>query len=167
MNTHVWRYLENQRNYPGYHLSADAEGCATLLEWLQNPKPRHEFRLQPITQEVLNVPNNQRGAAPYVGCSFLTLQVIPDVAEGHFLFSEASGRLTLECSQRQVERIIGGVNDIMQGRGDYCIGGADQQVLWFWWYPQQRWSSQTVHRMGARRSGQRKNEASSAAGSRR
>jgi hypothetical protein len=66
-----------------------------------------------------------------------------------------------------VECIVRGVEDIVQGRGDYCIGGDDQHVLWFWWYPKQRESNQTVLRAGASRSAQGKNRTSPAAGSRR
>ena len=30
----LWRYTENSRNYSGWHLTADAAGCASLLELL-------------------------------------------------------------------------------------------------------------------------------------
>ncbi len=135
MNTHLWRYRDNQNNYPGYHLSADADGCTALLAWLRAPKGRTEFRLQPVTPEVLSVPNNQGGSAGYVACTLLKLHLKPDAADGHFLFSEMSSRLSIECSQRQVECIIKGVEDIQRGEGDYCIRGDDEHVLWFWWYP--------------------------------
>lgn len=134
MNTHVWRYRDNQRNYPGYHLSADADGCVALLAWLRSPRARPEFRLQPVTPEVLSVPNSQAG---YVGFTFFKLHVRPDVARGHFQFSEVSDRLSLACSQQQVECIIKGVEGIVRDHGDYCIGGEDQHVLWFWWYLRQ------------------------------
>jgi len=82
----------------------------------------------------------------------LKLHVRPDVGRGHFLFSEVSGRLSLECSQQQVECIIKGVEDIKRGDGDYCIGGDDQQVLWFWWYSEQPRSNPALHRMAAQES---------------
>jgi hypothetical protein len=165
MNTHIWRYRDNQRNYPGYHLSADADGCAALLAWLSSPKERPVFQLQPVTLEVLDVPNNQ-GAA-HVGCRLFKLHVRPDVARGHFLVSEASDQVSLECSQQQVECMIKGVEDIQRGEGDYCIGAEDQHVLWFWWYPHQRGSNQTAQRTGASRSARARNRISPAAGSRR
>lgn len=135
MNTHIWRYRDNRRNYPGYHLSADADGCAALLAWLRSTKPRPELRLQPVPPEVLSVPNNRDGAAAHVGCASFQLHVRPDAAHDHFLFSEVSGHLTLECSPQQVEHIIEGVEGIQRGEGDSCMGGEDQNVLWFWWYP--------------------------------
>jgi hypothetical protein len=116
-------------------MSADADGCAALLSWLRSPDERTEFRLQPVTPEVLSVPNNQGGLAAYVACTLFKLQVRSGAARGNLLFSEASGHLSLECSQLQVERIIKGVQDIQRGEGDYCIGEDDDQVLWFWWYP--------------------------------
>jgi hypothetical protein len=151
MNAHIWRYKDNTRNYPGYHLTADAEGCASLLAWLRSPKSRSEFRLQPVTPEVLSVPNNQGGLAAYVGCTSLKLHVRSNIGRGHFVFSEVSGRLGLDCSQQQVECIIKGVEDIQRGEGDYCIGGDGQQVLWFWWYPEQRASNKPLQATAAPR----------------
>jgi hypothetical protein len=135
MNAHIWRYRDNQSNYPGYHLSADDGACVALLAWLHNPGKQTEFRLQPVTQEVLNVPNNQGGLAAYVSCTQFKLQNKTNVDPRYFLFSEKSGRLTLECSHQQGELIIKGVEDIMRGEGDYSIGTGQNQALWFWWYP--------------------------------
>jgi hypothetical protein len=132
-------------------LTADAEGCASLLAWLRSPKSRSEFRLQPVTPEVLSVPNNQGGLAAYVGCTSLKLHVRSNIGRGHFVFSEVSGRLGLDCSQQQVECIIKGVEDIQRGEGDYCIGGDGQQVLWFWWYPEQRASNKPLQATAAPR----------------
>lgn len=30
----LWRYLDNLRNYPGWHIGADAAGCASMLALL-------------------------------------------------------------------------------------------------------------------------------------
>ena len=144
---HIWRYKENQRNYPGYHLSADAEGCLAMLDWLRSLKAKPEFRLKPATSEVLSVPNNQGGLAAYVSYTLLKLQVKQDADRGHFVFSEVSDCLSLECSQQQIECIIKGVEDIQRGEGDYCIGRGKQQLLWFWWYPHQE-STRVLRRRG-------------------
>lgn len=34
MKIYVWRYLENTRNYPGFNLSSDPEGCRFMRERL-------------------------------------------------------------------------------------------------------------------------------------
>jgi len=135
MSAHIWRYQENQRNYPGYHMSADANGCADLLAWLRNPKRKPVFRLQPVTQEILNVPNNRNGAARFSQYNLLELNVRSDAPSELFQIDEVSGCLNLECSRHQVECIIKGVEDILQGQGDYSIGQDDSHRLWFWWYP--------------------------------
>jgi hypothetical protein len=138
MNTHIWRYRDNQNNYPGYHLCADDEACVALLAWLRNPKKQTEFRLQPATQDVLNVPNNQGGLAACASCTQFKFQARTNVDSCHFLWSEESGRLSLECSHQQAELIIKGVEDILRGEGDYSIGAGKNQVLWFWWYPRRQ-----------------------------
>jgi hypothetical protein len=135
MNTHIWRYRDDQRNYRGYHLSADSEGCAALLQWLRSSKGRTDFHLQPVTQAVIGVPNHQGDLSACESCNIFMLHIRPDAASGHFLVTEKSGRLSLECSPQQVERLIKGVEDIQRGEGDYRIGEGGNQVLWFWWYP--------------------------------
>ncbi len=135
MNTHIWRYEENQRNYPGYNLSADADGCAALLAGLRSLRKTAKFQLDPVTQQVLKVPNNRGGSASYLDFKSFKLEVRPDASSDHLHFSEELGSLSLECSPQQVELMIKGVEDIRRGEGDYCIQGSDRQALWFWWYP--------------------------------
>jgi hypothetical protein len=135
MNAHIWRYQDNRRNYPGYHLSADFDGCDALLRWLRRMDNGLEFRLKPVTPEVLGIPNNQHGSAKAISCALFKIKVETNLAKDHLLFSEISGRLTLECSQLQAERVIQGIEDMAKGRGDYSVGEIDPHILWFWWHP--------------------------------
>ena len=135
MKTHFWRYLENERNYPGYNFSTDADGCRAVLRWLRTFEERPVFRLQPVTADVLSVPNNRDGAAGYFGFTSFLLRTLPDAPPGHFAFTEVSGHLTLECSQVQVDLLIEGVEGLQRGEGDHRIGASREQALWFWGYP--------------------------------
>ena len=58
----LWRYTEDSRNYSGWHLSADATGCASLLELLQAlmSSPESAYRtvyVTPPSSSTLKVPN--------------------------------------------------------------------------------------------------------------
>jgi len=62
---YLWRYLENTRNYPGWHLAFDREGGISLLGLLSLMKTTIEnsnrtITLSPPTADVLAIPNNRR-----------------------------------------------------------------------------------------------------------
>lgn len=135
----MWRYKENKRNYPGYHLTADREGCESLEKILANfetsQKARdHRFDLTPVTQAVLDVPNNASGNATVVSLKPWRLFVDPTQPEGFFEFSERHPACDLKLSPQQAGCVLEGVRDISKGKGDYCIGGDGDHVIWFWWF---------------------------------
>ena len=138
-NIHLWRYRENKRNYPGYHLTADQDGCKVLeneLLKLENTSNTSSINIElsPVTQKILDVPNNKAGNPTVVSLKELHLKVDPSYSEGFFEFSESHPKCFLNLSKEQAGCILKGVKDIFSGEGDYCIGGDDDHVLWFWWY---------------------------------
>lgn len=128
----LWRYRENRRNYPGYHLTCDAVGT----RWLQNkllatvPGKPLKVSLSPVTKEILSVPANWSAA---VGFSewFITI----DPTAKTLVFTESHPRCYLSLPPADVDDLLKGVVDIAAGKGDYMIGETDQQELWFWWWP--------------------------------
>lgn len=135
----LWHYCENRRNYPGYHLTANLEGCKQLLDVLE----RHEITTQvlttdlslsAVTPKILSVPANTRGNASCVGLATWELMTRPDFSPEHFAFQESHAVCRLELSRQQAGCIANGVRDIQIGKGDYCIGGKGNNVLWFWWF---------------------------------
>jgi len=123
---HLWKYLENNRNYAGYHLTADAVGCEKLLSYLDRGPTDRSLRLQPVTATALMVPNNCDTKA----FSFLSWQVqrcesLPSSTE----WIEREDHLLLSCTNDYLIELSRGVRAIAEGRGDYCAG-----KLWFWWF---------------------------------
>jgi hypothetical protein len=64
----VWCYPDAGRNYPGWHFTADATGCAAFLDALAElesaPTGEHRtLRVLPVTKKILAVPNNRNAAA--------------------------------------------------------------------------------------------------------
>ena len=135
---YLWRYKENKRNYPGYHLTADTVGCDLLIhlaEELEKSESAitHEIELSPVNEKILAVPNNTRGNKTVVSFKFWNLVCIPTVKKAHFVYDDLYPTCTLELSPQQAGCIAEGVRDIKNGRGDYCIGGKNDHLLWFWW----------------------------------
>lgn len=129
----LWSYRDNRRNYPGWHIGADAAGCASLLALLDalevdGAGATRTLQLSPPSPAQLAVPNNRdaRWDAP----TSLRLTVDEDVA---FWQWEVDGaRATLRLGKAAMAALRQGVLDIAAGRGDYSVGqGA--QALWFWW----------------------------------
>jgi hypothetical protein len=135
----LWRYTENSRNYSGWHLSADAAGCASLLELLQtlHASPESTYRtvrITPPSLTTLKVPNFR--SAKWVAPTRWRIAFEPN-AKATSLWSietqEDSVRLTLGGAM--IQELASGVMDISRGEGDYSIGGSDEQPrLWFWWW---------------------------------
>lgn len=130
----LWRYTENQRNYPGWHLSADADGCANLLAVLdQLSSASAAYRTLQITlpsAAQLGVPNNR--SAGWLAPSRLRIEWSPQPAT--WLLPEALDLAHLTLGADWVAPLRAGITDIAAGRGDFSIGGRDAG-LWFWWWP--------------------------------
>jgi hypothetical protein len=137
MSISLWRYRDNRRNYPGYHLSADREGCVRLvavLSVLQSAK-RGLAMTVPLaapTAKVLSVPNNWSGLASLVPFDRWLVTVDSASDEDRLVFTEAAVACRLSLSPSLIPSVIAGVRDIENGKGDYCIGEGDHS-LWFWW----------------------------------
>jgi hypothetical protein len=136
---YLWRYHENRRNYPGFHLTADAQGCALLIAALEVSSTTtidrtNRFELSRATSSVLSVPNNRGGTATFSSYSEWVIECGAKLADGHQCFEITGSRCRLLVSPRRSAEILSGVMAIADGRGDYCIGDDDHE-LWFWWHP--------------------------------
>ena len=132
----LWRYTENQRNFPGWHLTADPAGCASLIALLDafaadgTPSSRTLTVTAP-TQAALAVPNN-RSAAP-VAPAKLRISLSPAATEWSFPQSINPAELSVGADWLPVLRQA--IAGIPQGKGDYSIGPSDSGSLWLWWQP--------------------------------
>src|SRR5687768_4345680 len=104
----LWKYRERARNYPGFHLSADPDGCTQLLELLRSlAKARTPqigtIVLDRVTPADLSVPNN--GDAEVEGYSRWELLVDPRFDPEHLRFAVVNDRVRTELSVVQVESV--------------------------------------------------------------
>lgn len=131
----LWRYLDNARNYPGWHLTADAAGCAALLALLdalgaEGAGAARTLALTAPGAAQRAVPNNR--AARWEAATTLRLTV--DAAADAWHWEGDGAHVLLRCGRTGLAGVRQGVADIAAGRGDHACGrGA--QALWFWWWP--------------------------------
>jgi len=130
----LWRYTENERNFPGWHLSADGAGCDSLAALVDSlakdgvPVSR-SVELTPPTPALLAIPNNRRGTAKYVAPFKLRVSFVSDPSS--WLFPEHMEPAELSFGHDWLVPLVKGINGIPLGQGDYCIGS--DLPLWFWW----------------------------------
>ena len=134
---YLWRYLENVRNYSGFHLTCDSAGCSTLRAALNNEAGYPYVTVNLASDEkVLKVPNNKGGLAKAIFYKTLVIKVGQSLPGEYMRFKELEGGVCeLKCSVGQADCILGGVDDIEIGKGDYSVGEIKGQDLTFWWYP--------------------------------
>lgn len=125
--------MDNTRNYPGYQLSADAEGCQDLRARLGKIRSSVAFSLTPPDAGVLSVPNNQGGRARHFAGLMFQVQTSSYLCPNTFRWEEQGAKFILTCSQEKIVQFLAGVAGIERGKGDYSIRGEGGQELWFWW----------------------------------
>ena len=137
----LWRYATGVRNYPGYHLTADATGCGELgggLDKLLESSSQRRFgiALSPPTLSVLAVPNNKNHKAlSKPAASFNLLNDVSNLLE----ISETDVEIMISASTDIAKQIRIGIEDVRAGHGDYSVVGRSStkraEHLWFWWLP--------------------------------
>lgn len=131
----LWRYPDSTKSYHGWHLNADATGCASLLELFDvlatGASPIRTIRLTPPNDAQLGVPNNRN-------VSWLApdrLRIGWSDTPSDWRFTPALDPAELMFGADWLEPLKDGVAGIPKGRGDHSIGGRgkDSLPLWFWW----------------------------------
>src|SRR5258708_1851433 len=72
-HVYLWRYVEGTKNFSGWHLTADAEGCEQALAILASLDRERTVAITPPTPAILQVPGNRGGAARWWSPRRLTL----------------------------------------------------------------------------------------------
>ena len=135
----LWRYVENTRNYPGWHLTADAVGARSLLELTSLMRAaswpsRTTIDLTRPTEAILKVPNNRDGEARWVGATRLCIRSAPELSPTHWDIRQVDDTVELRPGSEMLAQLDRGLHDILDGRGDYSMGGPPAE-LWFWRFP--------------------------------
>ena len=137
-NVSLWRYTENERNYPGWHLTADTAGCDSLIALLDAlvsdgiPAFR-AVEITPLSKAQLGVPNNKSGLAAWRSPGKLRVTFSSDPAE--WSFPPDLEPAVLAIGSDWLAPLQEGISGIPHGRGDCSIGfaGNGSSRLWFWW----------------------------------
>ena len=132
----LWRYQSNDRNYPGWHLTADRAGAASLVELLDKLASGDQSGMRTVqlgrpTPAILSVPNNR--SAEWTSPAKLRVAFADDPNEWIFACTDVAAQLML--GRDWFPLLSTAVSRIPLGEGDFSIGPPDpNQRLWLWWY---------------------------------
>lgn len=135
---YLWRYLENTRNYPGWHLSANNLFCESFTDLFKKMlsakwSSQKLLLITPPNEKILRVPNNHGGKARWYSAKSLLLNYPKNkVDDDYFSLEEIEGKITIYVGTRKLELLNDCISNISKGKGDYSIESDDSQ-LWFWW----------------------------------
>lgn len=131
----LWRYRENQRNYPGFHVAAAAPGCERLLGALaliQMERGREVVvDLMPPDAAILKRANNRQGLARIASFKHWRFRQAATSAPG-LAFLIRGDTCNLDVAPQMIARLSEAVVTLAQRTDDFSLGDRDEDLLWFW-----------------------------------
>jgi hypothetical protein len=128
---HLWRFTENVRNYPGWHLATDPTGLVSLLDLLTRLRGTSESSASRTVHptgpsaEVLETVNNRR--SPVV--SPARVRVARSDAPDGWTITEQDADVTVTMGVEQLDGVIRWLGD-PTAAFDTMFG--KDPPLWFW-----------------------------------
>jgi hypothetical protein len=139
----LWRYLENTKNYPGWHLAFDIHGGTSLLQLLSIMKTTNDNCMRTITlshpsAEVLRIPNNRHARVQ----SKPKLRLRWQPHDGNvWAIEESDTEISMVLGTRVSENVIHAIEN--PGKAfDETI--AVDPLLWFWGSVEKRAANQAL-----------------------
>ena len=136
---YVWHYRDNLRNHPGWHMTADNDGCDALLELfdlMQHAEYSSRATVKLSEPHPLDVSITNPGSRWYHAHSLEIRYPKDRMDERTWTLAEERGAITLIVGKENLQELRECIADVQQGGGDYALGPDDNSgdmELWFWW----------------------------------
>jgi hypothetical protein len=130
----LWRYEPRDRNYPGWHLSADragSESFAGLLDALAADGPEAHRSITLSVPPLYALPDHHKSGG-WVTMPKVEVSIAGSPDAWPFVVGVEANRLSVGADWAR--SLKEGVLAIHQGKTDYSIGprGRGNEPLWFW-----------------------------------
>jgi hypothetical protein len=135
----LWKYKDNQRNYPGWNLTVDKVASPNLVDLLDlmdscEWSTKKTLTTEEPTQAQLNVPNNQRGQAGWKSAQQLTLNSRKLESDDFWAVIENNGDVEIQFGKGKLKKLRTAIAEIPLGKGDFAISDTkEENILYFWW----------------------------------
>lgn len=135
----LWCYRKAQSMYDGWHITADTEGCASLLKLFDilSSATRPVYRTLPVTDP------RTVGADRIFGEHTLRLTVpaklrLANRIDGAGTIGLADDIFEMALSPEDIVSFSDAVKDVSTGQADFGVGfGGDNTIVRFWWWPKE------------------------------
>jgi hypothetical protein len=133
-HVYLWQYVENTRNYPGWHSTTDGTFChsfADLIERMVTARYNCQKSLTVTspTKEILRVPNNRGGVAKWNSPKMLILRHQKyNLPDDYFSLEESENTVIISAGRQKLELLK---ECVLRRDIDYSIKVGNNQ-LWFW-----------------------------------
>ena len=125
----IWRYKPLNKNFPGWHMSADKAGYESLLEFLNL-----------LEQSSVGSKRTLNLVKPDIWSASSTLKKMPEKKvliilsslDDHWLLETEPDRLLFNIGVQQISVLKAGILDAKNGEFDFSVGAIDGQNIWFW-----------------------------------
>ena len=143
---YLWRFDDEVRKYPGWNFTADDDGCTSLLQLFDTMV--NDERSASVEIALSKPSADIQALGPGIGKGRLrapqhvALQFPPmKVAANFWQWTGTLHDPQLKVGQRKLVELIGAVQSVAEGVGDFCIGADDHREhglefanmsIWFW-----------------------------------
>jgi hypothetical protein len=142
----VWRFQENIRNYPGWHLSADHVGANSIIDLLDRMLAAQWgseklLKVMPPPVEVLRVANNMGGKARWESPHSMLIKYPKGKVTDDYWSLEGDDELVFAVGQTGLSLFRHSMTRLLTKEKDFSIGPPDKMAtraewnkmcLWFW-----------------------------------
>ncbi|MBK9047182.1 MAG: hypothetical protein IPL74_10825 [Bacteroidetes bacterium] len=138
-NAYLWKYKDNERNFPGWNLTVDKEASERLVklldmmyqcEWATNKL----VKVTPPKGKLISIPNNWGGTAAWESVASLKIISTKTVQLNHWRITEKLPIVEIEFGPSSLAKLKQAIAGIPHGIGDFSIGDvSDENLLTFWW----------------------------------
>lgn len=135
----LWKYKDDQRNYPGWNLTVDKAASQNLVDLLDLMEScewstKKNLITEEPTQAQLNVPNNQHGQADWKSAQQLTLNSRKLESDDFWAVIEDNGDVEIQFGKGKLKQLRTAIAEVPLGKGDFAISDTiEENILYFWW----------------------------------
>jgi hypothetical protein len=138
---YLWRYPARRLTYAGWHVAADGEGCASLVDLLDRMEAdavdsHRTIALDSPSAEISGVPNFGKPVREKPGI----LRIVYERSFPDFFSARADEHFIVRIGEQRLPDLRSAFVEISIGGGDFTLWPDDEKIgmpMWFWWMPRQ------------------------------
>jgi hypothetical protein len=136
---YIWKYTDNDWNYPGWNMTVDdlaSQELSQLLDMMEKCEWSTSKKILttiPTVKEI-SAPNNRNGMAKWITESKIILSFKTNKTLDYWATIETVDELEIGFGFEKLQRFKNSIINIPRGKGDYSIADKDNNSsLTFWW----------------------------------